>query len=154
MKFQMFKLVYKRQRNQRSNCQHPVDQQKSKRVLGKHLFLLYWLYQSLCVHHHKLWKILKELGIPDHPTCLLRNLYVYKKATVRIEHGTTDWFQIGKGVPGSSPGGSREFEARTELASWKELFNYRYEARLEKGSVVGNISGEKRLNNLVYAENQ
>ena len=46
----------------------------------------------------KLWKILKETGIPDHLTCLLRNLYAGQEATVRTEHGTTDWFQIGKGV--------------------------------------------------------
>ena len=44
------------------------------------------------------WKILKEMGIPDHPTCLLRNLYAGEEATVRAGHGTTDWFQIGKGV--------------------------------------------------------
>ena len=51
-----------------------------------------------CVDHNKLWKILKEMEIPDHPTCLLRNLYAGQEATVRIGHGTTDWFQIGKGV--------------------------------------------------------
>ena len=50
-----------------------------------------------CVDHNKLWKILKEMGIPDHLTCLLRNLYVGQEATVRTGHGT-DWFQIGKGV--------------------------------------------------------
>ena len=48
--------------------------------------------------HNKLWKILKEMGIPDHLTCLLRNLYAGQEATVRNGHGTTDWFQIGKGV--------------------------------------------------------
>ena len=48
--------------------------------------------------HNKLWKILKEVGIPDHLTCLLRNLYVHQEATVRSGHGTTDWFQIRKGV--------------------------------------------------------
>ena len=48
--------------------------------------------------HNKLWKILKEMGIPDQLTCLLRNLYAGQKATVRTGHGTTDWFQIGKGV--------------------------------------------------------
>ena len=48
--------------------------------------------------HHKLWKILKDLGIPDHLTCLLRNRYAGQEATVRTGHGTTDWFQIGKGV--------------------------------------------------------
>ena len=51
-----------------------------------------------CVDHNKLWKILKEMGIPDHLTCLFRNLYAGQEATVRTGHGTTDWFQIGKGV--------------------------------------------------------
>ena len=51
-----------------------------------------------CVDHNKLWKILKEMGKPDHLTCLLRNLYAGQEATVRTGHGTTDWFQIGKGV--------------------------------------------------------
>ena len=70
-----------------------LDHQKSKRVPGKHLFLLYWLCQSpwLC-GYNKLWKILKEIGIPDHLACLLRNLYVGQEATVRTGHGTTDWF--------------------------------------------------------------
>ena len=48
--------------------------------------------------HNKLWKILKEMGIPDHLTCFVRNLYVDQEKTVRSGHGTTDWFQIGKGV--------------------------------------------------------
>ena len=51
-----------------------------------------------CVDHNKLWEILKELGIPDHLTCLLRNLYAGQEATIRTGRGTTDWFQIGKGV--------------------------------------------------------
>ena len=51
-----------------------------------------------CVDHNKLWKILKEMGMPDHLTSLLRNLYAGQEATVRTGHGTTDWFQIGKGV--------------------------------------------------------
>jgi len=50
------------------------------------------------VHYNKLWKILKEMGIPDHLTCLLRNLYAGQEATVRTGHGTTDWLQTGKGV--------------------------------------------------------
>ena len=69
------------------------------RVPEKYPLLLYWLCQNLdCVDHHKLWKILKEMGIPDHLTCLLRNLYAGQEATVRTGHGTTDWFQIGKGI--------------------------------------------------------
>ena len=51
-----------------------------------------------CVDHKKLWKILKEMGIPGHLTCLLRNLFSGQEATVRTGHGTTDWFQVGKGV--------------------------------------------------------
>ena len=54
--------------------------------------------KPLTVDHSKLWKILREMGIPDHMTCLLRNLYAGQEATVRTGHGTTDWFQIGKGV--------------------------------------------------------
>src|SRR5574340_293555 len=55
-------------------------------------------YYGNCVDHNKLWKILKEMRIPDHLTCLLRNLYAGLEATVRTGHGTTDWFHIGKGV--------------------------------------------------------
>ena len=51
-----------------------------------------------CVDHNKLWKILQEMGIPDHMTCLLRNLHTGREITVRTGHGTTDWFQIGKGM--------------------------------------------------------
>ena len=63
------------------------------------LLLLYRLCQSLWLcNHNKLWKILQQMGIPDHLTCLLRNLYAGQEVTVRTGHGTTDWFQIGKGV--------------------------------------------------------
>ena len=51
-----------------------------------------------CVDHNELWEILQEMGIPDHLTCLLRNVYAGQEATVRTGHGTTDWFQIGKGI--------------------------------------------------------
>ena len=54
--------------------------------------------KPLTLNHNKLWNILKEMGIPDHLTCLLRNMYAGQEATVRIEHGIIDWFQIGKGV--------------------------------------------------------
>ena len=54
--------------------------------------------KPLTMDHNKLWKILKEMGIPDHLTCLLRKLYAGQEETVRTGHGTTDWFQIGKGV--------------------------------------------------------
>ena len=75
---------------------------KSKRVPEKHLLLLYWLCNTQltidCVDHNKLWKILQEMGTPDHLTCLLRNLYSGQEATARTRHETINWFQIGKGV--------------------------------------------------------
>ena len=70
-----------------------------KRVPAKHLFCFIDYAKAFhCVDHNKLWKILKEMGTPDHLTCLLRNLYAGQEATVGTRHGTTDWFQIGKGV--------------------------------------------------------
>ena len=87
----------KRQRNQKSNGQHLLGHGKRKRVQEKHLFIDYAKAFD-CVDHKKLWKILKEMGIPDHLTCLLRNLYAGQEATLRTGHKTTDWFQIGKGV--------------------------------------------------------
>ena len=63
-----------------------------------HFCLIDYVKAFDCVDHNKLWKILEEMGIPDHLTCLLRNLYAGQEATVRTRHGTTDWFHIGKGV--------------------------------------------------------
>ena len=70
--------------------------QESSRKTSISAFLT--MPKPLTVDHNKLWKILKETGIPDHLTYLLRNLYAGQEATVRTRHGTTDWFQIGKGV--------------------------------------------------------
>ena len=95
----MFKLFLERQRNQRSNCQHPLGHQKSKRV-PENIYFCFIDYAKAFDFgdHKKLWNILQEMGIQDHLTCLLRNLYVGQEATVSTGHGTTDWFQIGKGV--------------------------------------------------------
>ena len=73
---------------------------KKAREFQKNIYFCFTDYAKAfdCVYHNKLWKILKETGIPDHLTCLLRNLYAGQEATVRTGHGTTDWFQIGKGV--------------------------------------------------------
>ena len=73
---------------------------KKAREFQKNIYVCFIDYAEAfdCVDHNKLWKILKEMGIPDHLTCLLRNLYAGEEATVRTGHGTTDWFQIGKGV--------------------------------------------------------
>ena len=73
---------------------------KKAREFQKNIYFCFIDYANAfdCVDHNKLWKILKEMRIEDHLTCLLRNLYAGQKATVRTGHGTTDWFQIGKGV--------------------------------------------------------
>ena len=71
-----------------------------KEELQKNIYFCFIDYAKAfdCVDHNKLWKILKEMGAPDHLTCLLRNLFAGQEATVRTGHGTTDWFQIEKGV--------------------------------------------------------
>ena len=73
---------------------------KKAREFQKNIYICFIDYVKAfdSVDHHKLWKILQEMGIPDHLTCLLRNLYAGQEATVRTGHGTTDWFQNGKGV--------------------------------------------------------
>ena len=90
------------QRNQRSNCQHPLIIKKAREFQKKkkNIYFCFIDYAKAfdCVDHNKLWKILKEMGIPDHLTCLLRNMYAGQEATARIGHGIIDWFQIGKGV--------------------------------------------------------
>ena len=84
-------------RDQIANICWIMEKQKSSR---KNIYFCFIDYAKAfdCVGHNKLWKILKEMGIPDHLTCLLRNLYAGQEATVRTGHGTTNWFQIGKGV--------------------------------------------------------
>ena len=70
------------------------------RELQKNIYFCFINYTKAfdCMDHSKVWKILQEMGIPDHLTCLLRNLYAGQEARVRTGHGTTDWFQIGKGI--------------------------------------------------------
>ena len=97
----MFKLVLeKAEEPEIKNCQHPLDHRKSKRVPEKKTSICFIDYAKSfdCEDHNKLWKILKKMGIPDHLTCLLRNLYASQEAAVKTGHQTTDWFQIGKGV--------------------------------------------------------
>ena len=90
----------KASRDQIANISWIIEKaRKLKKKSRKNLILLYWLHQRLCVEHYKLWEILKEIGIPDHLTCLLRNLPAGQEATVRTGRGATYWFQIGKGVP-------------------------------------------------------
>ena len=95
MNFQMFKLVL--EKAEEPEIKLPTSAGSLKKRESYFCFIDYAKAFD-CVDHNKLWKILKEMGIPDHLTCLLRNLYAGQEATVRTGHGTTDWFQIGKGV--------------------------------------------------------
>ena len=96
-----------------------------------------------CVDHNKLWKILKEMGIPDHLTCLLRNLYAGQEATVRTGHGTTDWFQIGKGVCQGCILSPCLFNLYAEYLMRR--------ARLDEAQAGIKIAG-RNINNLRYAD--
>ena len=97
-----------------------------------------------CVDHNKLWKILQELGIPDHPTCLLRSLYAGQEATIRTGHGTTDWFQLRKGVHQGFILSPCLFNLYAEYIMWN--------ARLDEAQAGFKIAG-RNINNLRYADN-
>ena len=97
--FQMFKLVLEKA-EEPEKLPTSIGSLKKLREFQKNVYFCFIDYAKAfdCVDHHKLWKILKEMGIPDHLTSLLRNLYAGQEATVRTGHRTTGWFQIGKGV--------------------------------------------------------
>ena len=129
---------FRKGRRNKSNCQHPLDHQKSNRVPEKHI-LFYWLYQAFdCVYDNKLWKFFQEMGIPDYLTCFLRNLYAGQEATFRTGHGTTDWFQIGKAV-------------HQGCILSPCLFNFKAEYIVWKAQVGIKIAG-RNINNLRYAD--
>ena len=96
----MFKLVLEKAEEPDFKLPTSDGALKKQESSRKNMYFCFIDYAKAfdCVDHNKLWKILKEMGIPDHLTCLLRNLYAGQEATVRTGHGTTDWFQIGKGV--------------------------------------------------------
>ena len=96
-----------------------------------------------CVDHNKLWKILKETGVPDHLTCILRNLHAGQEATVRTGHGTIDWFQIGKGVPQGCVLSPCLFNLHAEYIMRN--------AGLDEAQARIKFSG-RNINNLRYAE--
>ena len=98
MNFQMFKLDLEKAEEPEIKLPTSAGSSK-KRKLQKNIYCFIDSAKAFdCVDHNKLWEILKEMGIPDHLTCLLRYLYAGQEATVRSGHGTTDWFQIEKGV--------------------------------------------------------
>ena len=110
----------------------------------KHLLLLSDYAKAFyCVDHKKLWKILNKMGLSDHLTCLLRNLYAGQEATVRTGHGTTDWFQIGKGVCQDCILSPCLFNLYAEYIIWN--------ARLDETQAGIKIAG-RNINNLKYAD--
>ena len=96
----MFKLVLEKAEEPEIKVQTSTGLSKKTREFQKNIYFCFIDYAKAfgCEGHNKLWKILKEMGISDHLSCLLRNLYAHQEATVRTGHGTTGWFQIGKGV--------------------------------------------------------
>ena len=100
MNFQMFKLDLEKAEEPEIKLPIYSGSSKKAREFQKNMYFCFIDYAKAfdCVDHNKLWEILKEMGMPDHLTYLLRNLYAHQEATVRTGHGTTDWFQIGKGV--------------------------------------------------------
>ena len=96
----MFKLILKKAEEPEIKLPTTTGSSKKQESSKKNIYLCFIDYAKAfdCVDHNKLWKILKDMGIPDHLTCLLRNLYAGQEATIRTGHETTDWFQIGKAV--------------------------------------------------------
>ena len=94
----MFKLVLEKAEEPEIKLPTPIGSSKKAREFQKNICFTDYAKAFDCVDHNKLWKILKEMRIPKHLTCLLRNLYSGQEIIVRIGHRTTDWFQIRKGV--------------------------------------------------------
>ena len=117
---------------------------KKTRDFQKNIYFCFINYAKAfgCVDHNKPWKILKEMGIPDHLTCLLRTLYAGEEETVTAGHGTTDWFQIGKGVRQGCILSSRLFNLYAEYIMRN--------AGLEEAQAGIKIAG-RNINNLRYA---
>ena len=145
MNFQMLKLVLGKAEEPGIKLPTSVGSLKKAREFRKNIYCCFIDYAKAfdCVYHNKLWKIMKEMGISDHLTCLLRNLYAGQEATVRTGHGTTDWFQTGKGV-------------HQGCILLPCLFNFYAEyimrnAGLEEAQAGIKIAG-RNINNLRYAD--
>src|SRR5574337_601680 len=99
MNFQMFKIYLEKAEEPEIKLPTSIGSSKKQDSSRKtSTSALLTMPKSDCMDHNKLWTILTEMGIPDHLTCLLKSLYAGQEATVRTGHGTTDWFQIGKGI--------------------------------------------------------
>ena len=140
----MYKLGSEKAGNQRLNCQHSLDHGECKGV-PKNIYFYITDYTKVfdCVDHNKLWKILKETGIPNHLTCLLRNLYGGQEAIVRARHGTMDWFKTGKGVCQGCILSPRLFNFYAEYIMWN--------AGLDESQAGIKIAG-RNINNFRYAD--
>ena len=145
MNFQRFKLVSEKgeERDQIANICWIIEK---ARELQKNIYFCFIDYAKAfdCVDHNKLWEILKEMGIPDHLTCLLRNLYACQEATVRTGHGTTHWFQTGKRVHQGCILSPCLFNLYAEY--------FMRNAGLEEAKAGIKIAG-RNINNLRYADN-
>ena len=140
----MFKLDLEKAEEPEIKLSTSVGSLKKLREFQKNIYFCFIVYAkaSDCVDRYKLWKILKEMGIPDHLICLLGNTYAGQEATVRTGHGTTDWFQTGKGV-------------RQGCRLSPCLFNFYAEyimrnAGLEEAQAGIKIAG-RNINNLKYS---
>ena len=145
MNFQMFKLVLEKAEEPESKLPTSAGSWKNQESSRKNIYFCFVDYAKAfdCVDHDKLWKILKDMGIPDHLTCLLRNLHAGQEATVRTGHETTDWFQIRK-------------EVRQGCILSPCLFNLYAEYIMRNARLVEVQAGIKiagrNINNLRYAD--
>ena len=128
----MFKLVFRKDRGTRDQIASIRWIIKKAREFQKNINFCLIDYAKAfdCVEHNKLWKILREMGISDHLTCLLRNLYAGQEATVRTGHRTTDWFQIGKGVHQSCILSPCLFNLQSTSCKMLGWMKYKLESRL------------------------
>ena len=140
----MFKLVL--EKAEEPEIKLPTSTGSSKKQessRNKFISVLLTMSKPLTVDQNKLWEILKEMGIPDHLTCLLRNMYAGQEAIVRTKHGTIDWFQIGKGVCQGCILSPCYFNSYAEYIMWH--------ARLDEAQAGIKIAG-RNINNLRYAD--
>ena len=146
MNFQMFKLDLEKAEEPEIKLPTSTGSWKKQEEFQKNIYFCFIDYAKAfdCVDHNKLWKILKEMGIPDHLNCLLRNLYPGQEATVRTGHGTTDWFQIEKGVCQGCIFSPCVFNLYAECIVQN--------ARLDEAQAEIKIAG-RNINNLRYADN-
>ena len=120
MNFQMIKLVLEKAEEPEIVLPTSGGLSKKQEIPEKHLFMLTDYAKAFdCMDHNKMWKFLKEMGILDHLTFPLRNLYTGQEATVRTGHGTTDWFQIGKGVHQGCILSPSLFNLYVEMLGWR-----------------------------------